>query len=84
MSVPEPSASDRRLLLAIAVAAIVGVTCVVGGLWGIAHSGPEDPYWLTTMSVGGVIGGLIFIGIALAELIRRIRRGPQQPGRHTH
>lgn len=76
--------SDRRLLVAIAGAAAIGVVCIGVGIWGIRHPPPaEEPYWLTTVSIGGVVGGAIFIGLALTELIGRIRRGPHDPGRHT-
>lgn len=80
----ERSVSDRRLLVAIAESASIGVVCVGVAVWATLHPPSQDqPYWLMIAPIGGVVAGVIFIGFALAELIRRLRRGPEEPGRHT-
>lgn len=74
--------SDRRLLWAIAVCAALGVACLGTGVWGLVHPAGA-PYWLSNEPVGGIFAGVIFLGLAVGELVHRIRRGPQSPGRHT-
>lgn len=88
----ERSVSDRWLFLAIAEwaaiagLAAIGVICVGLGVWEIVDPvHPEWPHWLTvTLAlVFGVGGGTNLIALALMKLIRRIRLGPPERGRHT-
>jgi hypothetical protein len=71
-----------RPFLAIGSALIVGVVCLVVGVWVELRS--PDMHWAWFYPLGaGVVVALIFIGFAAVELVHRLRQGPQEPGRHT-
>ncbi len=76
--------SDRRLLAAIGTSMLIGLASLVAGVRGLGHQ-PVDglPYRVYFAPVGAVLAGLIFFGFGLAELIHRVRTGPEVPGRHN-
>lgn len=75
---------DRRLLLAIGICTLIGSITLGIGIWGLVKPPPD---WMPVQGaiapVGEVMAGLTFLGVAVFESARRIRQGPQQPGRHA-
>jgi hypothetical protein len=72
------------LLVAIGTSMVIGLASLVAGIWGLWHQPVEGvPYRLSGSPIGAVVAGLIFSGFGLAELIHRVRTGPEVPGRHT-
>jgi hypothetical protein len=75
---------DRRLFLVIGSLAGLGLACVgLGVLWLVREVPAWVPYRVQAAPVGCVVAGLIVVGFALSELVRRLRGGPEPAGRHS-
>lgn len=75
----------RRLWLAIIGFLLGGLTLTGFGVWELLAA-PDwglsgGLYWRGTL--GALVSGVVFTSVATEELVHRVRKGPQQPGRHT-
>jgi hypothetical protein len=74
---------DRAHLVTISAALCGGLVLIGIGVLEVLNP-PRIPGGYAPKGSGGfLVSGLIFTGIAIVELVRRVRRGPQPPGRHT-
>ncbi len=68
----------------IGVTALVGLVCLVVGIWLLVNQSPDDlPVQLAVGPVSGIVAGILFLGFAMFEFLRRLRHGPQEPGRRA-
>ena len=70
----------------LALAATLGLSGIIAGLYWLVIKPPPAwmPYQVTTVGpMGGVVGGVIILGFAIFESVRRFRHGPPTPGRHS-
>ena len=73
---------DRGRWVAIGLCGLFGLAMLTSAGW-VAHR-PTGSFLADSRLVGGgVVGGVIFLGFATYELVVRLRRGPQPPGRHA-
>lgn len=61
---------------------LVGLVAVVASIWWMAAEGDQPHYHGRHGPAAGLIAGVGFLGLSLAELVHRLRRGPLPPGRH--
>lgn len=71
---------DRRFFGTCAVVLLTGLALLAWAAWDDIRD-PNAPY--TRGEGGALAGGIVLVGVAGYELARRLRRGPQEPGRHT-
>lgn len=76
--------ADRRLARFVACSTCVGLVFLGVGIWMLMNPVPE----LENMSYGGawfgaLVIGVLGIGLPWIEVLRRVRRGDEEPGRHT-
>jgi uncharacterized membrane protein YphA (DoxX/SURF4 family) len=74
---------DRRLFSVVLLCFFLGAVCIAVATWAILHPGRPPHSFRAAVPELGLIAGLIFIGFGLYELVHRLRKGPQQPGRHA-
>lgn len=74
--------SERGLFIAIGAVVLLGVLTFGIGMWAVLQPG-SDLFGPGQRLGAGLLGGPVLFGLAIAELIRRSRQGPQEPGRHT-
>ena len=72
---------DRGLLKAVGVMLGIGMGALAVGTWLAFHAHHLPP--TRGGPLAGVLTGLIFITLGVAEVVRRVVSGPQHPGRHT-
>lgn len=76
--------ADRRFALVLGCVFLVACLGIAFGVWSLSRPWTHDlPISVVAGSVGGVLGGAILIGLSIAELVHRLRNGPQEPGRHA-
>ena len=76
--------ADRRFALVVGCVFLAACLGIAFGVWSLSQSWTDDlPFSVVASSVGGVLGGVILIGLCIAQLVRRLRDGPQEPGRHA-
>ena len=74
---------DRVFFGTIGAVVLLGVLALGVGLWAALRPG-TDVFRSGEGRLGaGLVGGPVLIGLAIAELVRRRRHGPQDPGRHS-
>jgi heme/copper-type cytochrome/quinol oxidase subunit 3 len=74
---------DQRLLSVLLLSFILGAVCLAFATWAMSHPWRAPRSYRAALPELGLVTGLIFIGFALYELVHRVRKGPQQPGRHA-
>ena len=76
--------ADRRFAVVIGCVSLAACLGIAFGVWSLSQSWTEDlPFSVIAACVSGVLGGVILIGFSIAELVHRLRNGPQEPGRHS-
>jgi hypothetical protein len=81
---PTPGAadsSDRGLFIAVSAVVMSGVLALGIGVRAVLRPGSD--FFAPGRHGAGLIGGPVLISLAIVELVRRRRQGPQKPGRHT-
>lgn len=69
------------LLLAIALAVLIGLACIAFGVWAMVHPPPEWlPRKLAIMPVVVGVAGVVVTAQALLEVGQRLRRRASVPG----
>jgi hypothetical protein len=74
---------DRLLVITAAAVLLLGVLAFGIGLWVVLRPGGDLSGPGEGRLGAGLVGGPVLIGLAIAELERRRRHGPQDPGRHS-
>ena len=76
--------ADRQFFVVIAGVFLVSCLGMGYAVWSLSRPWVDDlPISVVAAAVGGVLGGAILIGLAIAELVHRLRNGAQEPGRHA-
>jgi hypothetical protein len=76
--------ADRRFAVVVGCVFLAACLGIAFGVWSLSQPWTDDlPISVVAASVGGVLGGVILIGLSTAELVHRLRNGPQEPGRHS-
>ncbi|MGZ4450328.1 MAG: hypothetical protein ACXVX3_20365 [Blastococcus sp.] len=73
---------DRLLWAGVAGLAVLGLVCVALGVWATRHDGLAPPD-TRSRPEAGIAAGVLFLVVAGAEALRRVRHGRQPPGRHA-
>jgi len=73
---------DRALVAAVVCCFLLGAACLAVAVWGTLHQGGPLPIRSVPPETG-FVAGPIFIGLAVAEVVHRLRSGPQPGGRHS-
>ncbi|KRB77212.1 hypothetical protein ASE01_10740 [Nocardioides sp. Root190] len=67
----------------IALSLVTGGVLMLFGLSELRDARADADYWNRGGPVPALLGGVAMVGIAVAALVRRLRHGPQEPGRRV-
>ncbi|GAB3778069.1 hypothetical protein GCM10027601_02540 [Nocardioides ungokensis] len=70
-------------MAAVACCFLLGAACLAVAVWGTVHQGGSSLPIRSVPPEAGFVAGPIFIGLAVAEAVHRLRSGPQPGGRHA-